>query len=340
MKQAKILDCTLRDGAHINKGLFGRDRSQRILSGLSSAGIDYIELGNIEPKSSQEGSTYFNSVDHAIDFFSFKKTSHKVNVGLMTRTDRCELSNIQPNENIDFIRIACYPEHYSEVVKYSNKLIGYGYKVYLNLIAVTSYETEDIKKLLLKINETIDFSGLSIVDTYGALTEQRLLTIMPLFEEIINDKKELGLHLHENLNRSSLLYNLFIKNTSKEKLIIDCSLGGMGRVPGNFPTEVCANLMNSDFNKSYLVDELAQIASDEIQSFQDVNEWGYLPIYATSAMLNIDRSYPEYFQKIGLSDNKNIMLQKIIANKFDEKKFNEDNAKKAIITIDEQMRNI
>jgi 4-hydroxy 2-oxovalerate aldolase len=340
MKQAKILDCTLRDGAHINKGLFGRDRSQRILSGLSNAGIDYIELGNLEPKSSKEGSTYFNSVDHAIDFFSIEKTSNKLNVGLMTRTDRCELSNIQYNENINFIRIACYPEHYSEVVKYSNKLIGYGYKIYLNLIAVTSYESEDIKKLLLKINESIDFSGLSIVDTYGALTEQRLLTTMPLFEEIIDDKKEFGLHLHENLNRSSLLYNLFIKNTSKEKLIIDCSLGGMGRVPGNFPTEVCANLMNSDFNKNYLVDELAQIASDEIQAFQDVNEWGYLPIYATSAILNIDRSYPEYFQKIGLSDNKNIMLQKIIANKFDEKKFNEDNAKKAIITIDEQMRNI
>lgn len=340
MKQAKILDCTLRDGAHINKGLFGRDRSKRILDGLSSAGIDYIELGNIEPKSSKDGSTYFNSVDHAVDFFSFEKTPHKFKVGLMTRTDRCELSNIQPNEIIDFIRIACYPEHYSEVVRYSEKLIGYGYKVYLNLIAVTRYETKDIKKLLSRLNESIDFSGLSIVDTYGALNEQKLLTLMPLFEEIIDDKKEFGLHLHENLNRSSLLYDLFIKNTSKNNLIIDCSLGGMGRVPGNFPTEVCANLMNNDFNKNYLVDELAQIASNEIKTFQDLNEWGYLPIYATSAMLNIDRSYPEYFQKKGLPDNKNIILQKLIANKFDEKKFVEKNAREAIVIINEQMDNI
>jgi 4-hydroxy 2-oxovalerate aldolase len=98
--------------------------------------------------------------------------------------------------------------------------------------------------------------------------------------------------------------------------------------------------MNSDFNKNYLVNELAQIASNEIQSFQDLDEWGYLPIYATSAILNIDRSYPEYFQKIGLSDNKNIMLQKIIANKFDEKKFIEDNAKKAVVILDDQVRNI
>lgn len=340
MKNAKILDCTLRDGAHINKGLFGKDRSKRILNGLSKAGIDYIELGNIEPKSSKEGSTYFNSVDHAVEFFSYKKSSLKFKVGLMTRTDRCELSNIQPNENIDFIRIALYPEHLSEVVKYSNKLIGYGYKVYLNLIAVTSYENENIKKLLSKLNESIDFSGLSIVDTYGALTEQKLISTMPIFEEVLDDKKELGLHLHENLNRSSLLYNLFIKNTLKKNLIIDCSLGGMGRVPGNFPTEVCANLMNIDFNKNYSADELAQIASNEIQSFQNVNEWGYLPIYATSAILNIDRSYPEYFQKIGLPDNKNIILQKIISNNFDEKKFSEDNARKAMIIIDEQMRNI
>jgi 4-hydroxy 2-oxovalerate aldolase len=341
MKQAKILDCTLRDGAHINKGLFGRDRSKRILAGLSNSGIEYVELGNIEPKLSKEGSTYFNSVDHAVDFFSLKKDKTKnLQLGLMTRTDRCELSNIKPNEDIDFIRIALYPEHISEVIKYSNKLIGYGYKLYLNLIAVTSYETEEIKKLLSRLNESIDFSGLSIVDTYGALTEERLLNIMPIFEEIGDKKKEIGLHLHENLNRSSLLYNLFIKNTSKENLIIDCSLGGMGRVPGNFPTEVCANLMNSDFNKDYLIDELAQTASAEIQSFQEVNKWGYLPIYATSAILNIDRSYPEYFEKKGLSDKKNIDAQEIIANNLSAKKFSENIANNAISILNDKKRHI
>ena len=341
MKQAKILDCTLRDGAHINKGLFGRDRSKRILAGLSNSGIEYVELGNIEPKSSKEGSTYFNSVDHAVDFFSFKKDKTKnLQLGLMTRTDRCELSNIKSNEDIDFIRIALYPEHINEVIKYSNKLIGYGYKLYLNLIAVTSYETGEIIKLLSRLNESIDFSGLSIVDTYGALTEEKLLNIMPIFEEIVDNKKEIGLHLHENLNRSSLLYNLFIKNTSKNNLIIDCSLGGMGRVPGNFPTEVCANLMNSDFNKDYLIDELAQTASAEIQLFQEVNKWGYLPIYATSAILNIDRSYPEYFEKKGLSDKKNINAQEIIANNLSARKFSENIANSAISILNDKKRHI
>jgi len=249
-------------------------------------------------------------------------------------------SGEKSNEDIDFIRIALYPEHINEVIKYSNKLIGYGYKLYLNLIAVTSYETGEIIKLLSRLNESIDFSGLSIVDTYGALTEEKLLNIMPIFEEIVDNKKEIGLHLHENLNRSSLLYNLFIKNTSKDNLIIDCSLGGMGRVPGNFPTEVCANLMNSDFNKDYLIDELAQTASAEIQLFQEVNKWGYLPIYATSAILNIDRSYPEYFEKKGLSDKKNINAQEIIANNLSARKFSENIANSAISILNDKKRHI
>ena len=37
---------------------------------------------------------------------------------------------------------------------------------------------------------------------------------------MLEDDKELGLHLHENLNRASLLYRTFVKNSLKQKLII------------------------------------------------------------------------------------------------------------------------
>lgn len=41
----KILDCTLRDGAHINAGKFGEKNIKAIIKGLINAKIDIIELG-------------------------------------------------------------------------------------------------------------------------------------------------------------------------------------------------------------------------------------------------------------------------------------------------------
>ena len=326
MKEIKILDCTLRDGAHINEGLFGKERAKRIVLGLHNSKIDYIELGFIEPRSAKENSTFFSSAEQAVDFYSIDSALKNIQKGLMIRTDRCNLENIKSNKNIDFIRIAFYPSHLEDVIKYTSKLVEREYKVYLNLIAVTSYEILEIKKIFSRLKTENEFSGLSIVDTYGALNENNLLQILKVFEDCLDDDKELGIHLHENLNRSSLLYASFVKNSTKQKLIIDSSLGGMGRVPGNFATELCASLINEDFKKNYFVDNLTVLASEEIQSYKDLNFWGYLPIYAASALLNIDRSYPEYFKMAGLTDQENIKAQKIIAKKYPAKKFSIKNA--------------
>ena len=41
----KLLDCTLRDGGHINQGKFGYNVIKSIVSNLVKAGIDIIEIG-------------------------------------------------------------------------------------------------------------------------------------------------------------------------------------------------------------------------------------------------------------------------------------------------------
>ena len=44
----KILDCTLRDGAHVNKGLFGLKEIRNIIKNLVDAKIDIIEIGFLQ----------------------------------------------------------------------------------------------------------------------------------------------------------------------------------------------------------------------------------------------------------------------------------------------------
>ena len=50
---AKILDCTLRDGSHVNNGWFGKENIKNIIKDLVSSKVDIIELGRkyrLEPK--------------------------------------------------------------------------------------------------------------------------------------------------------------------------------------------------------------------------------------------------------------------------------------------------
>ena len=45
MSNIKILDCTLRDGGHVNNSEFGKKVIQDVSVGLTKANIDYVEMG-------------------------------------------------------------------------------------------------------------------------------------------------------------------------------------------------------------------------------------------------------------------------------------------------------
>lgn len=44
-RDVRLLDCTLRDGAHLNKGYFGRKTIEETIIDLVEAKVDIIEVG-------------------------------------------------------------------------------------------------------------------------------------------------------------------------------------------------------------------------------------------------------------------------------------------------------
>ena len=82
-----------------------------------------------------------------------------------------------------------------------------------------------------------------------------------------------------------------------------------GRVPGNLPTELISSYLNKHYNQKIDVEIIVDLAQKFISEFKEVKEWGYNPIYMNSAILNIDRSYPEYFDEKGFEY---IKMQKIM----------------------------
>lgn len=323
----QILDCTLRDGSHINNGKFGKEKIRQIITGLIEANIDIIEVGLLQNHQSGVDFSIFNSIDFVDQCLStIEKKNSKFS--LMLRTDRVDFNKLAKSPKVDFIRIALYQEHLNDIKRYGEKAKELGYEIIFNPIAITKYSPNEIQ-FLIKTLEELKSYGISIVDTFGSFTLNEFEKVLKIFDDNLNPDITLGIHLHQNLNLAPSLAAKATKLIINRDLIIDSSLSGMGRVPGNLQSELFANYLNQNFNHRYNIEKLLSLTA-LIEEFKTLNRWGYNPIYMYSASLNIDRTYPEFFEKMGFCIENNLNLQKICKEKGIGSKFNEEEARKII----------
>lgn len=325
--RVKILDCSLRDGAHINGGNFGKDKIEQIIFGLNEAKIDFIELGFLQNVDEDYNKSFFSSIKQ-VDTLLSKFENLNAKLGIMLRTDRCDFEKLMPSKYIEFVRIALYKEHLSEVKRYAKKLKDLGYKLFLNPIAVTKYSDFELKNLLDELVK-IEPYAVSMVDTFGAFDEENFIKTLRLFDANLEKNTTFGIHLHQNLDKALCLAKLGIEELKGRNLIVDCSVSGMGRVPGNLQSELLASHLNSKFKAGYDIKILLEL-SEILEEFKSLNRWGYNPIYMHSALLNIDRSYPEFFEKEGFNVKNNLILQELCKNKAFGDKFSEEKARTII----------
>ncbi|ECH7264206.1 4-hydroxy-2-ketovalerate aldolase [Campylobacter upsaliensis] len=323
----QILDCTLRDGSHINNGKFGKEKIRQIITGLIEANIDIIEVGLLQNHQCGVDFSIFNSIDFVDQCLSIieKKNSK---FSLMLRTDRVDFNKLAKSPKVDFIRIALYQEHLNDIKRYGEKAKELGYEIIFNPIAITKYSPNEIQ-FLIKTLEELKPYGISLVDTFGSFTLNEFEKVLKIFDENLSPNITLGIHLHQNLNLALSLAAKATKLIINRDLIIDSSLSGMGRVPGNLQSELFANYLNQNFNHQYNIEKLLSLTA-LIEEFKILNRWGYNPIYMYSASLNIDRTYPEFFEKMGFCIKNNLNLQKICKEKGIGSKFNEEEARKII----------
>ena len=105
----------------------------------------------------------------------------------------------------------------------------------------------------------------------------------------------IGLHLHENLSLSYSLAQEFIAmKASERKCIIDASMFGMGRTPGNLCLELIMDYMNKTQGSIYDVNPVWDGIDDYIIKLKQIEPWGYSAAYALSAKFNLHRNYAEF----------------------------------------------
>ncbi len=122
-----------------------------------------------------------------------------------------------------------------------------------------------------------------------------LQRIYSLIEHNLDPSIVIGLHLHENLALSYSLAQEFIAMKAAErKAVIDGSMLGMGRVPGNLCLELIMDYMNRNQGGAYDTNPVLDGIDDHIVQLKQIDPWGYYTAYALSAKYNLHRNYAEF----------------------------------------------
>lgn len=317
----RLLDCTLRDGGHINQGQFGETTIKNTIEKLVEAGIDIIEVGFLWDKIYDTNtSRYFSIAD--VKRILPKNTGHS-KFSLMA--DFIDLKHLEPCDGtIEFIRLSFKRFRLDWALETAQILMDKGYKVFINPVNSNVYSDKQYIEVLEKVNELHPY-GFAIVDTFGVMRVSDLSHRYFLVENNLLPDITVGLHLHENLGLANSLaqhYAQIAKPT--RKIVIDGSLLGMGRVPGNLCIEQIVDFLNYQYGKSYNTEPLYDAIDDYIAPIKRKHPWGYALPYALSAKYNLHRTYAEYLmnkQRLKIKDIQRILRQ-IDAN--ESEMFNEE----------------
>ena len=298
----RILDCTLRDGGHINASNFGKNVINGITHKLFLSGVDYLEVGFLRSdiECSSEDVAIFSSISQAERSIpSFDGSSRLV---LMAQEDQFDIDRLEPcskESRFKTIRVSFHDFDMESGLDFCKKVKERGYDVCINPINTPGYSDAALITLIGRINEIRPFA-FTIVDTFGAMQPQDLRRIYYLVENNLSKDIAIGVHLHENLSLSFALAQEFAAIVRPSRVvIIDGSLNGMGRDPGNLSIELMMDFLNTNNGAAYTVPEALEAIDEYIVPIRKKNPWGYSITYWLSARHKVHRTYAEFLMQKG-----------------------------------------
>lgn len=318
MNNIRLLDCTLRDGGYINDWHFGYLTIKRIIEKLTESSVDYIEVGFLRDCGYEKNKAVFNNCAEIANVIPKNKGNTLFTA--MALHNKYDIAKLEPydGKTVDAIRVTFHDYDITEGLDYISKVKEKGYKVFVNPINIMGYSDMQILELLERVNAIKPYA-FSIVDTFGSLMKEDLLRIYSIIEHNLDSSIVIGLHLHENLALSYSLAQEFVSiKSSERKCIIDASMLGMGRSPGNLCMELIMDYMNKKQGTCYNVNSVLDGIDDYIIKFKKVEAWGYSTAYALSAKYNLHRNYAEFLIDKGRLSAKQI--NQILGSIEDNKK--------------------
>lgn len=272
---AKLLDCTLRDGAYLIDKKFGNDTINGMIHGLLEAKIDIIEMGFLQNEGFGEGKTvYLNGAD-AEKFVPKDKQDTLFTV--LADYSRYSVSNLDQytGKSFDAVRACFFKKERKDVIDFCKTIKKKGYKVFVQPVDILGYTDKEIIDLIEDINEVEPYC-FSIVDTFGSMYVEDLQRVFSLIDHNLVASSRIGFHSHNNMQMSNALSQEFLRMSyGLRKVVVDTTVSGMGRGAGNTPTELVAEYMVKKLGYSYDIDALLDIIDNYMDNIKTKCSWGY-----------------------------------------------------------------
>ena len=272
---AKLLDCTLRDGAYLIDKKFGNDTINGMIHGLLEANIDIIEMGFLQNEGFGEGKTvYLNGAD-AEKFVPKDKQGTLFTV--LADYSRYSVSNLDQytGKSFDAVRACFFKKERKDVIDFCKTIKKKGYKVFVQPVDILGYTDKEIIDLIEDINEVEPYC-FSIVDTFGSMYVEDLQRVFSLIDHNLVASSRIGFHSHNNMQMSNALSQEFLRMSyGLRKVVVDTTVSGMGRGAGNTPTELVAEYMAKKLGYSYDIDALLDIIDNYMDNIKTKCSWGY-----------------------------------------------------------------
>ena len=333
-----ILDCTLRDGGYYTNWTFSKKLVARYLKSIKRSKINYVEIGFKFFNKKKEYTGVFANVNE--DLIGWANSISKNNYGLMINaSDFKNLSELKIKQkiynafknskysNLKFVRIASHTyeaEVSRTLAKYLKKL---GYKVFVNLMQISTVEIKTLEKYYFTIEKYCDI--FYVADSLGSLRDKKQILKICKFLKTI--KKPFGIHAHNN--RGLALQNTILFSKLGARWL-DSTILGMGRGPGNVDTIKLIEKLN---NKKVI--GFSKTKKDFILLKKKFN-WGKNIYYELASQNNI---HPTYIQEI--LSYKNVEKKMILnfiqcLSKLETHSYSKDVMEKAISSVNDKKQNL
>lgn len=307
MKNIKLLDCTLRDGGYVNDWRFGQANIVSVFERLVDSKVDIIEIGFLDDRRPFDiDRSIMPDTESAGKIYGDLDRKGCMVVGMIDY-GTCSIDNIQPASEsvLDGIRVI-FKKHLMEpAMDYCSQLKEKGYKVFSQLVSVTSYTDEDMLKLIGLVNKVKPYA-VSMVDTYGLMHPEDLLHYYKIMDEHVLPEIGIGFHAHNNFQLAYANALAFLEYEGSHDIIVDGTLYGMGKSAGNAPLELLSMRLNDKFGKAYEIDPMLEAIEESIMGFYATSPWGYKEFFY---LCGKNKCHPNYLTYI--ENKKHLSVSKV-----------------------------
>ena len=290
-----LLDCTLRDGGYVNDWEFGHDKIVEIFERLVSSGVDAIEVGFLDERRKFDINRTIMPNTEAVNKIFAGLDKGNALVVAMIDYGTCAIENLQPCQDtfLDGIRVIFKEHLMHEALAYCKQVKNLGYKVFAQMVSVTTYTDEALKEYAELVNSVKPYAN-SMVDTYGLMHQNQLMHIFNKLDEYLDPEIIVGFHAHNNFQLAYANCIEYLTCGTKRTILADGTLYGMGKSAGNAPVELLAMFMNERFDKSYDVSQILEAIDNTIMEIYKKQYWGYNLFFYIAASTKCHPNYVNF----------------------------------------------